>query len=207
MGKYIPNDGNKYVYKYVSPMNSFIDITGNLIDVTETSQSGLIANKTTDRTCYYKRIWAGEVDLQGYDVLGFSGRFRTWLPEYRDLVSGEYGIQIDILGSRPTTEGENQEFYYTFYFSNKDMYGDPYNFDAFYLQEKTFDISGISKIDAIAIGLYQDADFRTENSFIPVAESDNIFVSNPMLAIGYSSDRFKTDEAIIYTDNPLTYLS
>ena len=207
MGKYIPNDGNKYVYKYVSPMNSFIDVTGNLIDVTETSQWGLIANKTEDRTCYYKRIWGGEVNLQGYDVLGFSGRFRTWLPEYRDLISGEYGVQIDILGSRPTTGEENQQFYYTFYFSNKDMYGDPYNFDAFYLQEKTFDISGISKIDVISIGFYQDADFRTETSFIPVADSDNLFIESPMLAVGYSTDRFKTDEVIIYTDNPLTYLS
>ena len=28
-----------------------------------------------------------------------------------------------------------------------------------------------------------------------------------MLAVGYSTDRFKTDEVIIYTDNPLTYLS
>jgi len=32
IGKYFPNDNNKFKYNYVSPMNTFVNITGDLIN-------------------------------------------------------------------------------------------------------------------------------------------------------------------------------
>ena len=73
-------------------MNSFVSITGNLISEIGDNSTWLIANGKTK----YKCIWEGRVSLIGYDTLGISAGFRSWLNDYNDLVGGEYGIQIDI---------------------------------------------------------------------------------------------------------------
>lgn len=44
---------------------------------------------------------------------------------------------------------------YDLYLNSKDMYGDPYNFQSFYQQEKVFDISGFGKITHMKLEFYQ----------------------------------------------------
>lgn len=44
---------------------------------------------------------------------------------------------------------------YDLYLSSKDMYGDPYNFQSFYQQEKVFDISDLGKITHMKLEFYQ----------------------------------------------------
>ena len=44
---------------------------------------------------------------------------------------------------------------YDLYLSSMDMYGDPYNFQSFYQQEKVFDISGLGKIINMKLEFYQ----------------------------------------------------
>ena len=190
-------------------MNSFVNITGNLIPSTNADNVWLIANGKTK----YKCLWQGNVSLVGYDVLGISAEFRSWLNNYNDLVSGAYGIQIDIVSKKATSQTEGTPLYYTFYFSSKEMLGDPYNYDTFYLQEKTFDISGIKQIDAIRIGFFQDGDFKSNTSGYLIAQEEeiaqnaNLFINNPVVAIGYNASRFKEDTVLLNTSDSEMYLT
>ena len=209
IGKYFPNDDNKFIYNYVSPMNSFVSITGNIISEIENGSTWLIANGKTK----YKCIWEGRVSLTGYDTLGISAGFRSWLNNYNDLVGGEYGIQVDIRSEQATSQQQKMPLFYTFYFSNREMTGDPYNYDTFYPQEKIFDISGIKQIDAIRIGFYQNANFKSKSQgyLISAAEeieqNANLFINNPIVAVGYNSNNFKEDQIILRSPSNEMYLT
>lgn len=209
IGKYFPNDDNKFIYNYVSPMNSFVSITGNIISEVESGSTWLIANGKTK----YKCIWEGRISLTGYDTLGISAGFRSWLNNYNDLVGGEYGIQVDIRSEQATSQQQKMPLFYTFYFSNREMTGDPYNYDTFYPQEKIFDISGIKQIDAIRIGFYQNANFKSKSQgyLISAAEeieqNANLFINNPIVAVGYNSNNFKEDQIILRSPSNEMYLT
>ena len=209
IGKYFPNDDNKFIYNYVSPMNSFVSRTGNIISEIENGSTWLIANGKTK----YKCIWEGRVSLTGYDTLGISAGFRSWLNNYNDLVGGEYGIQVDIRSEQATSQQQKMPLFYTFYFSNREMTGDPYNYDTFYPQEKIFDISGIKQIDAIRIGFYQNANFKSKSQgyLISAAEeieqNANLFINNPIVAVGYNSNNFKEDQIILRSPSNEMYLT
>ena len=189
-------------------MDSFVNITGNLAAAPKDGSTWLIANGKTK----YKCIWEGRTSLIGYDTLGISAEFRSWLNNYNDLNSGAYGIQIDIMSQKATSQTEGSPLYYTFYFSSKEMIGDPYNYDTFYLQEKTFDISGIKQIDAIRIGFFQDADFKSNTSGYLIAQEEdiqnaNLFIKNPIVAIGYNANKFSKDTIILTTKDSEMYLT
>ena len=189
-------------------MDSFVNITGNLAAAPKDGSTWLIANGKTK----YKCIWEGRTSLIGYDTLGISAGFRSWLNNYNDLNSGAYGIQIDIMSQKATSQTEGSPLYYTFYFSSKEMLGDPYNYDTFYLQEKTFDISGIKQIDAIRIGFFQDADFKSNSSGYLIAQEEdilnaNLFINDPVVAIGYNANKFSEDTVILTTKDSEMYLT
>ena len=69
-------------------MDSFVNITGNLAAAPKDGSTWLIANGKTK----YKCIWEGRTSLIGYDTLGISAEFRSWLNNYNDLNSGAYGV-------------------------------------------------------------------------------------------------------------------
>ena len=104
---------------------------------------------------------------------------------------------------------------YTIYLSSQDMYGNPYNFESFYKQEKVFDISEIKQIIKIELYFYQK-----ENSFIdsngeliPFKDktfinsylSPNLFTIDPYICFGYNIDDFNNDEAVLYCLDSSTY--
>lgn len=201
IGKYFSNENNKFSYNYVSPMNSFANITGNVIPLQEQEYYSLTANG--DSSCI---IWQGEVSLKDFDTLGISGEFRSWLNHYNDIVSGTYGIKVDILSKQVTAQLKENLFYHTFYFSSDEMLGDPYNYDTFYLQEKTFDISGIKQIDYVIVSFYQDCKFRTSETYLPLNTSPNLFLKNPVIAFGYDINNFQGDTVLPYSfDNEVFY--
>ena len=75
IGKYV-EDGDAY-YNYVNPMDSFLDITGNLIQSLDASDWRLTANyEPVSRI----DIWnAQNLNLRGFDRLALKAQFKTWL--------------------------------------------------------------------------------------------------------------------------------
>ena len=218
-GKYIPDVNNAVSYNYVSPMESFVNITGNLIDVDQSTWQ-LISNGDSVHSTFVSDgkpdsilIWEAPVQISGFDTMGFSAEFRSWLSEY-ELTSGGYGIRIDLTCEESSLQAESQQVNYSFYLTESDMEGDSYNFDNFYLQEKIFDISELSQINYIRIYFYQDSQFKDlQGELINVFEGGeegqsyyNLFINEPVLALGYNLSNFKEDKVILYTFDSKTYV-
>ena len=202
IGKYFPNDDNKFKYNYVSPMNTFVNITGNLINTED--EYTLTAN--SEETAVL--IQQSNVQLKDYDILGISGKFKSWLNDYNDIISGEYGIRIDIYSDQATSNSQGQKLFYSFYLSSSEMIGDPYNYDTYFLSEKTFDISGIKEINKIAVYFYQDQHFKSQKKgYIQPTDTANLFLKEPILAFGYDLSRITEDKVLLYSFNPDIYYS
>lgn len=109
------------------------------------------------------------------------------------------------------------------------MYGNPYNYESFYYQQKVFDISNLGIITGIKVDFYQGNWNSTEideglisytlinNSFIdkngnilPYQANglnlpDNIFTDYLYIGIGYDLRQFEEDYATLYTFDTSTY--
>ena len=204
-GKYVATDEAEY-FDYVSPLNDFIDITGNLIDV-DISYS-LLANDPDRKEI---KLWERKgISLKQYERLGISAEFQTWLASL-NAASGSYGLKLNIVAKNE----EGHDVYTTLKLDVDDMYGNPYNFSNYFKQEKLFDISHLFEITQIGLILYQNENFINElGEMVPYYEeqnnskvkfSDNIFMRNPYISVGYSLDNFTEDMVILGTQDSLSY--
>ena len=206
-GKYINN--NTEYYTYTPALDTYVDITKNLIDGDQTS-AGLVANGKES----YITIWE-QMDFpdgKSYDRLGLKGEFRTWLSSSR-TVSGNYGLRLDIVGEEMnTTQTEPTYKWYSFSLDSDDFYGDVYNFETFYSQETVFDISHIPKIVSMRLVFYQDGNFKNDKGKDVAGFLDdgteldpNIFVQSPFVSLGYNLSNFNEDKVLLYTLDSETY--
>lgn len=205
-GKYVSEDGTSFTY--VSPLNDFVDITGNIIE-DNFKNGSLLANKgydllKDDKTLENQSLYEKEITLwdsryqetnfqpiTAYDRMGISVKFLTKLKGLKTK-GGTYGIRLDVNVSTTTTGNiETSDKKYSFYLTNKDCFGDPYNFETYYTQEKLFDVSEIinlkdnngattSKITAMRLVAFQNQDFYNDKNaplvyreFNPVTEVIN----------------------------------
>lgn len=196
IGKYV-EDGDAY-YNYVNPMESFLEVTGNLIQALNGTQWGLTANKESDSTV---DLWsAQDLNLRGFDRLALKGQFKTWLQTAEnDVVSGNYGLMLLV----ESATGE----IFTFALTTKEMYGNPYNYETFYAQEILLDISAIEEIKGMYLTLFQANDFRLSDGTKAPSENvpPNIFMKAPYVSVGYDVSNFDGDDLRIYTQDEQSY--
>ena len=198
IGKYI-EDGDAY-YNYVNPMDSFLDITGNLITSLNASEWGLTANYDKEKPIV---IWeAQNLNLRGFDRLALKAQFKTWL-ESLDICSGNYGLSLIV----ENTIGE----FTTFALTTKEMYGNPYYYETFYAQEVLLDISAIEEIKSLSLTLFQANDFITTFGEKAPSEENgekipsNIFMKAPYVSVGYDISNFDGDDLRIFTSDEQSY--
>lgn len=176
VGKY-SNNGDDY-YNYANPSDDFLDVTHNLIS--EVDAQSLLAN---DPSRPYITVWSCDgVEYKGYNRLALKGNFRTWLSSL-DVMKGTYGLVLYVVSKESRYDIGDFERTYKFDLFTDDMYGDPFNFETYYLQEKVFDISNLSNIIHMELLLVQNSDFyNTDNQLIAYKTEDgdyfpdNIFV-------------------------------
>lgn len=206
VGKY-SNNGDSY-YNYVNPSEDFLDATHNIIK--DISAGSLKAN---DSQVPYIKIWSCDgLDYKGYSRLALKGNFRTWLSSL-DVISGTYGLVLYVVSKEVSYNGNAFERTYKYDLMSSDMYGDPFNFETYYLQEKVFDISELSDIVSIELLLVQNSDFVNSNGeFVaPYGLLDttnypnNIFVETPYISLGYDLNEVTKDEVRLYTLDSDTY--
>lgn len=198
IGKYI-GDGDAY-YNYINPMDSFLDITGNLIQSLDTNSWKLTANYEPISRI---DIWnAQNLNLRGFDRLALKAQFKTWL-ESLDIMSGNYGLVLII-------EDAKGEFS-TFSLTTKEMYGNPYYYETYYEQEILLDIGAIEEIKAMYLTLFQANDFFTSQGELASSIEDgkkipeNIFMKAPYISVGYDISNFDGDDLRIYSSDELSY--
>ena len=205
VGKYSSN-GDDY-YNYANPSDDFLDVTHNLIS--DVDAQSLLAN-APDRP--YVRVWSCDgVEYKGYNRLALKGNFRTWLSSL-EVMKGTYGLVLYVVSKESLYDTGDFERTYKFDLFTTDMYGDPFNFETYYLQEKVFDISGLSNIVHMELLLVQNSDFyNTENELVAYQTEkgerfpDNIFVQQPYVSLGYDLNDVVQDEVKLYTLDSETY--
>ena len=201
IGKYV--DDNESYYNYVNPMDGFLNITGNLIDNLDQKQWELTANYEDLSDIV---VWSSyNLTLRGYDRLALSGQFKTWLSS-SDINSGTYGLVLIV-------EDSSGKFT-TFKLTTKEMYGNPYYYETFYLQEILVDISSIEEIRSLHLAVVQRNDFYKSNGEKASGIDDkkkrapsNIFMKAPSIAVGYDVSNFTGDDLRIFTEDEMTFNS
>lgn len=204
VGKYTDKNST---YNYANPSDDFLDITHNLVQ--GVSEVSLLAN---DPDCKFQSIWKlNNLNYQGYNRLALKGNFRTWLSSL-DVVNGTYGLILYIVSKETSYNGNDFERTYKFDLSSNDMYGNPFNFETYYLQEKVFDISNIPDIISMELVFYQNGDFLTTDTVLAdykdengVKYPHNLFVQTPYISLGYELDDVVEDEVKLYTLDAVTY--
>ncbi len=209
VGRYIAN--NEQYATYQAPFELYLEITENLIE--EAVSSSLLANGETEE----KIIWTWRADqgsgLRGYSRLGFNAKFKSWLAAM-EPIAGTYGVRIDITGTeKTTTEEPTISKSYKYFLTSDEFYGDPYNFDVFYKQEKVFDISKIAEITFMQITFYQSKGsfLDKDKELLPAVDDeglalmDNIWISDVVLSVGYAVSDFSEDTVLLYTFDSETY--
>lgn len=197
------------VFNYVSPLKSYIDITQNLIE-DNVASAGLVANgQKSCVTLWEKNDFGG---VKSYQRLGLKADFKVWLSNLRP-VEGNYGLRLTVVGRMMhTTQTSSQLKVHTFTLDSNDMYGDPYNFDAFFTQEKVFDISEIPQIESMKLEFYQKQNFKNKQKKY-IAHEDtfgyslgqNLFVQNPYVSLGYATENYSNDTVLLYALEEDTY--
>lgn len=207
VGKHVVDNATAPI-TYVSPLDTVVNITGNLVPSNKQNVS-ITANKTDKTTV---DIWTTSLtggqfaDLQTngiYSAITLKADFKTLLHSY-NVKSGTYGLRL-ILLVKPSKNSAGciakiAEL------SSDEMFGNPYAFSISTEQTKVFDIGTEGLITNVALQLYQNNDFIDVNgNSIPVSLTDNIIVSN--IEFGFGSDLVKIGDNTlkIYTESDPVY--
>lgn len=228
IGKKVNTGTSPYIF--VRPFDTYLDITGNLL--TGENRNNLLAN---DPDVTEIMIWSWPQtnrDLEahpydGFDRIGIAAQFEALL---RDLktVKGEYGLRLEMQTEQTTNEkvldsnGQPQLVDTVFYFSTNDMYGNPYDFDSFYDQQKVWYMpEELGAIQSLKLYFYQKPGsfLNNDNQPIPYKENEdflieainklapNIFVKDIYLSFGYNIEEFEDNGLILYSPNAKEYQS
>lgn len=212
-GRYI--EENSEYYTYVPPLDSFIDMSHNLID-SSIEPLGLVANGKEKEIVVWEKH---NLHYNDYDRIGIRAGFRTWLNQY-DLVKGNYGLKLYVVikrGKENETIDKQDIFSVYFTLDTSDFYGSLYNYETYYNQEKVFDIGQYLDnehyISDIRLVFFQDNNFEDAKgnriaSTMPDSEVElpkNIFMASPYIGIGYNKNKYPSDTALLYTFDSLDY--
>lgn len=98
---------------------------------------------------------------------------------------------------------------------SNDMYGNPFDFESYYQQEKVFDISSLETITRMELYFFQEAGSFLSDKSVPIPYKDefdmllspNLFTKDAYICLGYDISEFADDQATLYTINGTTYTS
>ena len=164
------------------------------------------------------KVWSWE-NKEGSTIgntrLGIEADWQTFLGEYYPL-RGSYGFRIIVKGVTASTEATAAtEIEREYYFTNADMYGNPYAYYSLYNQQKVLDVSEFLNIHNIDIYFYQDYNFADsmntpiqyeEENGVPVIP-ENIIFDNVNIYLGVSAEDIKDETTFLYSYNALSYSS
>lgn len=158
---------------WVRPFDTLMKCTGNLIP--SKARTELCANGSVKS----KNIVNLSTSYKGFTKIGLTAKFKTLLDSL-NVIKGSYGLEIVLI--------DNNDNPTVFDLSNKDMFGNPYNFSVFSSQECVFDIpETLKNISAIEVNFYQSADFEDGNKNLIAADDkvSTLFVQDMGLYLGY----------------------
>ena len=206
-GKKVSDTSEPFIF--TTPFDTILDLTNNL--VLGSTFGGLVANGEIESVELFNLT---DLNYRGFTRFGIQASFKSWLKELK-VVNGNYGIKLTITDKSENVDAEWIEAEHYLLLDSSDMYGNPYDFDSFFQQEKLFDISDFGIITKIKCEFYQAKDSFILSNGIPISLIDdygnetmpNLFVKDVYICAGYDL-RDLTDEYIhIYTFDTSTYVA
>lgn len=191
IGRYVENEDKNKGVNYISPIDRFIPIYQNIIDIEENEKYQIIASKEAGPGRSYEIISKGDIavtDLmdksksQNYiesDLTRFFLRvgLKSNLSIY-NIISGDYGIGIILVSTKNKVTALPEGFWdrdlneiledsegYNFNrieLDSKDMIGNIYNYSGITYQSNIYDITNIGNIVGGIIYMYQDNNFKSQ---------------------------------------------
>lgn len=146
------------------------------------------------------------------DVLDFV-HYTTEIP-WTDELWNNFMLSEDKIKFLEDKKAKTNYSEYTIYLNTDDMYGNPYEFESFYKQEKVFDISNIKQIIKMDLYFYQKPEsfIDLNKQQVPYEDqifknplSPNLFTTEPYICLGYDVEEFFEDQATLYCLDSLTY--
>lgn len=169
----------KYISDQSSPINYIVPLE-RMIKIKTIEQAKdfeLKANGSVKEKLIFEQIWPDTVNQ--FDCLGVAADFKTLLGNY-NLVEGEYGLRFEFVGLKDGWDIDqgnlnNYMVYKTETFSNKDMYGMPYDYFYFQQQQKLINLQDFPyPIHAMRVYFYQDENFKDINGTKVPGDSYNV---------------------------------
>lgn len=189
-GLSVKDDSNPITY--VSPLDSMLDITGNIVNTTE-DVWGLCANNNQEENVIDKSsgktIWsisltdAAYKDLYGsdiFDTIALKADFKTLLSQY-NMKSGNYGLSLVMTFDNGSTKRVNLD--------SSEMFGNPYSFSIYSTQAIKFAIKPEEIITNLQLIFYQNGNFtyldnNNKLSSKIKSKTNNILIKNIYLSLG-----------------------
>ena len=99
-----------------------------------------------------EQVWG---ELQTSDQINWPDEMKVSWSDFSNLESAKKESLLNSMVDHLKDILQSSYAKYDLYLNSKDMYGDPYNFQSFYQQEKVFDISEFGKITHMKLEFYQ----------------------------------------------------
>lgn len=215
-GKYVVDDAITPM-TYVSPLNTVIDVSGNIVGDTKFNHQFSLKTNDTRREI---PIWSADLDLDEsyrdlqasgiYNTIALSAHFRTLLDNY-DMRSGSYGLRLDIYVK--VAPESDKYIVRSVTLDSSEMFGNPYGFVLYSPQAKKFDLSKIGTVEKMVLWYYQNGDFsyynlddrKTISINADEVYQDNLLMRNVKVAFG-SDISVVTDNTIqAYSADAINY--
>ena len=215
IGKYV-TDNSITPITYVSPLESILDITTNLVPEEKRGPHRLYANEQVAENATIEDLMENSKGIliatirpnieslevsEIYDTFYIAGEFRTLLGDYT-ILTGNYGIRAEFHDGDQVHE---------IYLDSQDMFGDPYNFAVFTSQQQTYNIEKIKKIDEISLYFYQFNNFsydkNGEPAVLPCYRTlpPNLELTNLAIGFGTMLSNMDDNTVKIYTNSSKEY--
>lgn len=208
IGKYV-TDNSITPITYVSPLESILDITNNLVPeetgkkiyrLRANSQDYNLKSFSEPITTIRPNIESLEIS-EIYDTFYIAAEFRTLLGDYT-ILDGNYGIRAEF---------HDGDQIHDIYLDSKDMFGDPYNFAIFTSQSQIYNIEKIKNIDKINLYFYQYNNFLYDNNGeatpLPCNTNlpENLQMTNIAIGFGTMLSNIEDNTAKIYSNSSKEY--
>lgn len=220
-GRYTGDEDSSPI-TYKSPLEDIIPITGNLVKETNNSKNGVNGLKANG-DIIQQDIWRIDLtsnsefrDLQSngiYNTLTIKADFKTLLSHY-DLVSGNYGLRLDLL-IQPSLDNPTQRIRKYVTLDSSEMLGNPYSFSVYSTQAKKVDIVSTGIIAEMVLWIYQSINgdgegrrfIERNGNEIPVNQKlDDILIKNIEIGFGSNVEKIEDNTLQIFTSSPPYYI-